>query len=186
MDNINNLYVPVRERIFARLKSMAISQRDFSRAINVSPQTITAWKMGENSSFMKKLKPIADALETTEGWLLNGVTEIISIDGPLGPKESLEELFDSAKSFSISMLHQLKDDIDRDPELLEKLSTVPCAMDIFIKLYEYGKWYLEPTISLSSSVSDDSLTRKEQLLIDRYRSKPEVQTAVDILLGLDS
>lgn len=159
MDNINNLYVPVRERIFARLKSKAISQRDFSRAINVSPQTITAWKMGENFSFMKKLKPIADALETTEGWLLNGVTEIIGMDVSLSPTESLDELFSNAEEYSSSMIQQLKNEIDEDPELLEKLNTVSCAMDIFIKLYEYGKWYLDSTVKLSS----ESLTKKEKL-----------------------
>lgn len=72
MDNLNNLYVPVRERIFTLLQSKAISQRDFAKAIKVSPQTITAWKMGENFSFMKKLSPIAKALGTSEVWLLTG------------------------------------------------------------------------------------------------------------------
>lgn len=175
--NFNNQYVPIRERIFYQMKSKSISQKEFAKILGVEAPTVTDWKTGRSYSFMKKLKPIADALETTESWLLNGVTEIVSIDGPLGPKESLEELFDSAKNFSISMLQQLRDDIDRDPELLEKLSTVPCAMDIFIKIYEYGKWYFEPTVKISTESKEKAPSpatdESEERLLTLYRKLNE-------------
>lgn len=72
MDNINNLYIPVRERIFALLASKSISQRDFAQTIDVNPQTLTDWKKGKSFSFMKKLTAIAEALGTSEIWLLTG------------------------------------------------------------------------------------------------------------------
>lgn len=90
MDNLNNLYVPVRERIFTQLASKAISQRDFAKAINVSPQTITAWKMGENFSFMKKLTPIAEALGTSEVWLLTGKNTALA-PGAVGEMEAIAD-----------------------------------------------------------------------------------------------
>lgn len=72
LDNFNNLYVPIRERIFTLTKSKAFSQKDFAKSIKISAETITAWKAGRNYSFMKKLKSIASALDTTEVWLLTG------------------------------------------------------------------------------------------------------------------
>lgn len=87
MDNLNNLYAPVRDRIFALLKSRSIQQKDFADAIGISTATITDWKKGRTSSFMKKLTAIAEALDTSENWLLTG-------EG--GAKESLQmdkELF---------------------------------------------------------------------------------------------
>jgi len=72
LDNFNNLYIPVRERIFTLLNSKAISQRNFAKAIGVHPTTVTDWKKGKSFSFLKKLPAIAEALDTTEVWLLTG------------------------------------------------------------------------------------------------------------------
>jgi len=72
LGNFNNLYIPVRERIFTLFKSKKISQREFAQAIDVMPQTITDWKSGKSFSFLKKLPAIAEALDTTEVWLLTG------------------------------------------------------------------------------------------------------------------
>lgn len=90
MDNLNNLYVPVRERIFTLAKSKAISQRDFAHAIKISPQTITAWKAGRNFSYMKKLSPIAEVLGTSEVWLLTG-KETISDDDTIQKLDSIAD-----------------------------------------------------------------------------------------------
>jgi len=72
LDNINNRYIPVRERIFTLLKSKGISQREFAEAIGVHAVTITDWKNGKNFSFVKRIPDIAQALDTTEVWLLTG------------------------------------------------------------------------------------------------------------------
>lgn len=76
MDNLNNQYVPVRERIFTLLASKHISQKDFAKEIGVHAVVTTDWKKGKNFSFMKKLGPIAEALGTTEIWLLTGREEV--------------------------------------------------------------------------------------------------------------
>lgn len=93
MDNFDNLYAPVRERIFTLTKSRACSQKEFAKSIKISAETITAWKAGRNVSFMKKLSPIAEALGTSEVWLLTGkeavsdedtIQKLDSIAGSLG------------------------------------------------------------------------------------------------------
>lgn len=72
MDNLNNRYVAVRERIFTLLKEKSIQQKDFAKAIGVHEGTLSKWKKGKNSSFAKQLDVIAEALDTTEEWLLYG------------------------------------------------------------------------------------------------------------------
>lgn len=80
MGNLNNLYVPVRERIFTLAKSKALSQKEFAKAIKISSQVTTDWKAGRNSSYMKKLSPIAEVLGTSEVWLLTGKETISDND----------------------------------------------------------------------------------------------------------
>lgn len=70
MENLNNLHVSVRERIFAQLKSKSIQQKDFAKAIGVKAVTITDWKNGKSTSFMKRLVPIAEYLGVTTSELL--------------------------------------------------------------------------------------------------------------------
>lgn len=96
MDNLNNLFIPVRERIFTLLASKSISQRDFAQMIDVIPQTITDWKKGKSFSFMKKLNPIADALNTTEVWLLTGIETI--------NPETVREMETIADAWSVHLL----------------------------------------------------------------------------------
>jgi len=72
LDILNNRYIGVRARIFDLLESQAIQQKDFADAVGVSVSTITDWKKGRSFSFAKKLDVIAQALGTTEEWLLTG------------------------------------------------------------------------------------------------------------------
>lgn len=72
MDNLNNRYVAVQERIFTLLKEKSIQQKDFAKAIGVHEGTLSKWKKGKNISFVKQLDIIAEALGTTEEWLLYG------------------------------------------------------------------------------------------------------------------
>ena len=90
LDNFNNLYIPVRERIFTLAKSKALSQKEFAKAIKISPQVTTDWKAGRNFSFMKKLSPIAEALGTSEVWLLTG-KETISDDDTIQKLDSIAD-----------------------------------------------------------------------------------------------
>lgn len=72
MDNLNNRYVTVQERIFTLLKEKSIQQKDFAKVIGVHEGTLSKWKKGKNISFVKQLDIIAEALGTTEEWLLYG------------------------------------------------------------------------------------------------------------------
>lgn len=100
MDNFYNLYIPIRERIFTLTKSKAISQKEFAKAIKISPQVTTDWKAGRNYSFLKKLSPIAEVLGTSEVWLLTG-KETISDD------DTIQELDNIADSLGIHVFDLL-------------------------------------------------------------------------------
>jgi len=74
--DINDLYVyTVRDRIFMMLRAKKIQQKEFAETINVAISTITDWKKGRSSSFLKKLPAIAEALDTT-------VEELLGRDRP--------------------------------------------------------------------------------------------------------
>ena len=59
----------IRDRIFQLLESEPISQKEFAKIVEVSPQTITDWKKGKSRSYMQKLPIIAYALRSTTEWL---------------------------------------------------------------------------------------------------------------------
>lgn len=72
MDDLSNLYDPVRERIFQKIEETEISQKELANSLGISPQTITDWKNGKSNSFAKKLHLIAPVLGVTVLWLLSG------------------------------------------------------------------------------------------------------------------
>lgn len=72
MDIMNNFYTPIRCRIFTLLESKAIPQKKFAEAIGVNAVTVTRWKTGQSFSFVKQLDIIAEALGTSEAFLLHG------------------------------------------------------------------------------------------------------------------
>lgn len=100
MDNLNNLYAPVKERIFTLFKTKEISQREFAETIGVSQQTITDWKSSKSFSFMKKLTPIAEALGTSELWLLTGEGELLDDD----TIQKLKDIADSLDAHPFDLL----------------------------------------------------------------------------------
>ena len=100
----NNLYIPVRERIFTLARSKALSQKNLAKAIKISPQVTTDWKAGRNFSFMRKLKSIAGVLDTTEVWLLTGK------DAPPN-EETVKQIEEIADSLGIHLLDLLGNDL---------------------------------------------------------------------------
>ena len=72
MGNFDKEYDAIRDRIFELLGSEPITQKEFSKIVDVSPQTISDWKTGKNRSFMKKLPLIAYALRSTTEWIMSG------------------------------------------------------------------------------------------------------------------
>lgn len=75
MGKIDSSTDAIRQRIFSLLKEQKISQKDFAAMIGLSPQAISDWKKGVNTSFTKHLGIIAEALQTTPGWLFSGTGE---------------------------------------------------------------------------------------------------------------
>lgn len=82
LDKLNNFIISVKERIFAQLKSKTISQKAFAEAIGVTSAKVSDWNTGRSSSFMKQLDTIAEALGTTEEWLLYGGEAAAPLEGP--------------------------------------------------------------------------------------------------------
>lgn len=72
MDDLSNLYDPVRERIFRKIEETGISQKELANKLGVSPQTITDWKNGKSNSFSRKLHLLAPILGVPTVWLLSG------------------------------------------------------------------------------------------------------------------
>lgn len=99
MDNLNNRFVPVRERIFALLKEKSIQQKDFAKTIGVHKGTMSNWKKGKSFSFMKQLDVIADALDTSEVWLLTGREAVTP--------EAVREMEDIAEEENVHVLDLL-------------------------------------------------------------------------------
>lgn len=74
MNNLDDLYNGVRDRIFEIMELQQISQISLAKKIGVSAQTITDWKNGKSHSYVKDgmLNKIAFALEANIGYLWMG------------------------------------------------------------------------------------------------------------------
>lgn len=68
----HNLEREISERIFALLKEQGITQKEFAGMLGLSPQAISDWKKGINTSFTKYLTSISEVLHTTPRWLFTG------------------------------------------------------------------------------------------------------------------
>lgn len=75
MDKTHNLEREISERIFSLLKEQKVTQKEFAEMLGLSPQAISDWKKGVNTSFTKYLGIIAEALQTTPNWLFSGTGE---------------------------------------------------------------------------------------------------------------
>lgn len=109
MNNMNNLYVPVRERIFTLLQAKAIPQKVFAKAIGVSAETITAWEAGRNFSFTNRLDIIAQVLGTTTSELLGEEKPTPAAGDGLTPEfvRLYEQLSEEEKAFVVKQMKGL-------------------------------------------------------------------------------
>lgn len=125
MSNTNNTELQMRDRIFARLKELNYTQREFAEKLQISPQTITDWKKGKSFSFSGMSLAIAEALDTTVEYLLTGN----------GPKQDeafdLERITDHIRSTA----RQIKNAVDSTYRFYLSISnlvggTTPVPRDI--------------------------------------------------------
>ena len=109
MDNLNNRYIPVREKIFSLLKFRGIQQKDFAEAIGVPQQTVTDWKGGRSFSFAKRLDIIAQVLETTTSELLGEEKPTPVAGDGLTPEfvRLYEQLSEEEKTFVVKQMKGL-------------------------------------------------------------------------------
>lgn len=71
-NNLDNKYDAFCGRLFSLLKEKQITQKEFAKKLDVSPQTVTDWKKGKSHSFLDYTEAIVKILGTTSDWLLLG------------------------------------------------------------------------------------------------------------------
>ena len=65
--------MPIRDRIFERLRQLNISQKEFSEETGISQSTISEWKSKGTNPTSEKIMIICKVLNVTPEWLLSGV-----------------------------------------------------------------------------------------------------------------
>lgn len=131
LDKTHNSEKEISERIFTLLKEQKVTQKEFAGMLGLSPQAISDWKKGINTSFTKYLNIISEVLHTTPRWLFSG-------DGiKYLPEEQRHEILNQSKSEASARLIRtaLHYTIDQIPsenldsqmlplvELFEKMNT---------------------------------------------------------------
>lgn len=96
-------------RIISRLEEEGIDQKTFASEIGVSPTTITDWKTGKSSSYMKKINIISAALASPLEWLMFGdgpssKLEAAHLDGTFAIHEKIDFMHSGGKAARIPVL----------------------------------------------------------------------------------
>lgn len=66
----------VRDRIIQRMNELGLKQADLVTRLNVSKGAVSKWVSGLNTPNSTILPQLADALETTPSWLINGTQKL--------------------------------------------------------------------------------------------------------------
>ena len=74
----------ISERIFEKIESLGMTQREFAARTGIKPSTISEWKKNKTNPSSEKIMPICEALDVTPDWLLSG------IDGAAGRETCME------------------------------------------------------------------------------------------------
>ncbi|MEX5438872.1 S24 family peptidase [Acinetobacter indicus] len=77
----------VRDRIIQRMNELGLKQADLVTRLNVSKGAVSKWVSGLNTPNSTVLPQLADALETTPSWLING-TQKLKNEVPILPVEA--------------------------------------------------------------------------------------------------
>ena len=70
------------DRIFDLVNQQYKEQRDFARAIGVTPSIVSEWRRRKSASFHKRLPQIAATLGTTAEYLLTGQEPVSAATAP--------------------------------------------------------------------------------------------------------
>lgn len=63
----------ISDRIFERLRQLAMTQKEFALAAGVRESTISEWKKNRTNPSSDKILAICKALDVSPEWLLSGV-----------------------------------------------------------------------------------------------------------------
>lgn len=182
MGKNTNEYAAIRNRIFQLLDEQKISQKEFAKMIQVSPQTITDWKKGKSQSFASILGPIAKALSTSPAWLFMGTGDK-KVSWDEIQKKDTERV-----QLMYAMLEQRTEETKKEfiatfKETIKKNGWTACdfvsselktlADECNISVSELFEETKKPT------VQDDGLTEAEQALMYLFRQlTPDQQDMV--------
>lgn len=144
------------ERIKKRRKELNITAEDLGAKIGIDRSTVYRYESGDIEKFpLSKLEPIAYALHTTVAYLMGWTDDPIDYEN--------DELIASIPQ---DLLYNFNGDVKK----------------------AYSAWLARTTPDISDTVNNSAslyLNDKEKRLVTAYRNKPEMQSAIDKLLGLD-
>ena len=63
----------IRDRIFARISELEITQKEFAKRTGIPETTVSDWKKKKTNPTAEKILVICKVLEVTPEWLLSGV-----------------------------------------------------------------------------------------------------------------
>ena len=62
----------VGDRVFERLRTIGMTQKEFSERTGIAQSTISDWKKKKNNPTAEKIMIICEVLDVTPSWLLSG------------------------------------------------------------------------------------------------------------------
>ncbi len=65
----------VRDRIFAKLDEMNMTQKEFSKRTGIPETTVSDWRKKRTNPMAEKIMIICKVLDVTPEWLLSGVEQ---------------------------------------------------------------------------------------------------------------
>jgi len=95
----------ISERIFERLSTISMSQKEFSEKTGIQQSTISEWKKNKTNPSSDKIMAICVVLDVTPEWLLSGV-------GPAGGRMDRQEYFLIDKTTELGSLIEMYNNLD--------------------------------------------------------------------------
>lgn len=153
------------ERIFKLLDEKGLEQKEFAKRIGTSDKTVSAWKTGRAKSYSKYLSQIAEVLDTSVDYLINGNTEIVRISHDLPAQGSLDELLETGSNMAQVLFQRVRDFADGSPSVKKQLNSPTCSLWYEMSFYDPATESMEKPILLT----EDGLSIEEKALIRTFR-----------------
>lgn len=145
------------------LDEKKIEQKKFAEAIGTTDKVVSKWRTAGLKSYQKYLPQIADVLNTTVDFLVNGDTDLVSTFKDVPQQETIEELLNVSTDFASSMIQSMREFIYGSSTLPQRLDPTICRLFLQAKIYATG---VPPTAKL---VVLPDVDRQESKLLSLYR-----------------